>query len=328
VHVVCAIKTSAFMASQDCSICSVRLNFKAQNMLQSDRQSDRASSGRPHFGGSIAGLEIRRVSWKDFDGAVASAGTHRICLMLEGSAAELDVSDAFQQCSYRLSAGAVKTTPAGLAQLLRLKGDAETLIVDLPDALVANVLAQGLGMEIEDAVLTPSAGAGDPIMARLMLSMMDEAERCPADQECVDLSRLSSAALGEALAVQFVRRSVSAAHVGIRPQTQVLGLRQIRRVMDFIHARLADPLSLTDLACAAGTSRAHFARGFRSMTGYTPMAYVQKRRIEKAQALLLGTDQSVLEIALAAGFQNQSHFAVVFRRTTGLSPNQYRRGNE
>jgi AraC family transcriptional regulator len=305
----------------------VRLNFKAQGMLQSDRQSDRASVAGPYRGSPIAGLQIRRVSWRDFDGVLASAGTHRICLMLEGSAAQLDVSDAFGQCSHRLSAGAVKATPAGLAQLLRLKGDAETLIVDLPDALVADVLAQGMGLEIENAVLTPFAAAGDPIVARLMLSMMDEADRRPAAQERSDMSRLSSAALGEALAVQFVRRSISAAHVDHRPKKQVLGLRQVRNVMDVIHARLADPLSLADLASAAGASRAHFARGFRGMTGYTPMAYVQKKRIEKAQELLLETDHSVLEIAVAVGFQNQSHFAVAFRRTTGISPNQFRRGS-
>ena len=247
--------------------------------------------------------------------------------MLEGSAARLDVSDAFGQRSHRLSADAVKITPAGLPQLLRLKGGAETLIADLPDALVANVLAQGLGLEIQEAVLIPVAAASDPIIARLLLSMIDEAEPPPSSHKHSDMSRLSSAKLGEALAVEFVRRSVSAAHVGKMPQKHGLALRQVRNVIDFVHARLADPLSLADLACAAGASRAHFARGFRSMTGFTPMAYVQKSRIEKAQELLLGTEQTVLEITLAVGFQSQSHFAGVFRPATGVSPNQFRRGN-
>jgi AraC family transcriptional regulator len=99
----------------------------------------------------------------------------------------------------------------------------------------------------------------------------------------------------------------------------------LRRVRDLVEEELARDLSLDDLAAAAGLSRAHFARAFRSTTGQTPYAYLRARRVERARALLSTSDLTAAEIAARTGFSSPSHLGRVFRSLTGSTPGAYRR---
>lgn len=71
-------------------------------------------------------------------------------------------------------------------------------------------------------------------------------------------------------------------------------------------------------------SEKYFSRYFRIATGQNFTAYLNTVRIEKAQSMLLETDETVLEIAFACGYENVSYFNRVFRSQTGFSPLQYR----
>jgi AraC family transcriptional regulator len=99
---------------------------------------------------------------------------------------------------------------------------------------------------------------------------------------------------------------------------------RLRHVIDFVAASLSDPISLADLAEVAGLSRMHFAAQFRRSTGLRPHEYVQGRRIDYAQQLLVSSDLSLIEIALSAGFANPAHFSRVFKRFTGTTPSAWR----
>lgn len=99
---------------------------------------------------------------------------------------------------------------------------------------------------------------------------------------------------------------------------------RLRRVLAFIDANLAKPLRLTDLAESAGLSRMHFAAQFQRSTGVRPHLFLQRRRIRRAQALMRDTDQPLAQIALQVGFQSQSHFTTVFRRSVGETPRRWR----
>lgn len=94
---------------------------------------------------------------------------------------------------------------------------------------------------------------------------------------------------------------------------------------DTIAARSHEPLRVTDLADDAGVHPVHLIREFRRFYGRTPADAVRARRIETASALLRDTGQSVVEIALHAGFADQSHFTRAFRRATGVPPATWRR---
>lgn len=100
---------------------------------------------------------------------------------------------------------------------------------------------------------------------------------------------------------------------------------RLSRVMERIEAGSDGPLSLGDAARFAGLAPTSFARFFRRMTGRTFVEYRNGCRIRNACRLLVETDQSVVDVALASGFGNLAHFNRCFRETLGMPPRQYRR---
>ncbi|WP_205695577.1 helix-turn-helix domain-containing protein [Conexibacter sp. SYSU D00693] len=100
--------------------------------------------------------------------------------------------------------------------------------------------------------------------------------------------------------------------------------RHLLRAKDLVDARYADPLTVDDLAAAAGLSRAHFSREFRRAFGEPPHAYLLTRRLERAAALLRTTDHSVAEVCLAVGLRSVGSFTSSFTRTFGRPPTAYR----
>lgn len=99
---------------------------------------------------------------------------------------------------------------------------------------------------------------------------------------------------------------------------------RLRRVIAFVDANLAEPVNLFDMAAAAGYSPMYFAARFRASTGMRPHAFLVRRRIELACRLLRETNDRLVEIALASGFQTQPHFTTVFKRLLGETPHRWR----
>ena len=96
------------------------------------------------------------------------------------------------------------------------------------------------------------------------------------------------------------------------------------RAKDLADARYFESLRVDDLAHAAKLSRAHFSREFRRAFGESPHAYLLTRRLERAAALLRGTDRSVAEICFSVGLQSVGSFTTSFGRALGMSPTAYR----
>jgi AraC-like DNA-binding protein len=86
----------------------------------------------------------------------------------------------------------------------------------------------------------------------------------------------------------------------------------------------AKPLDVPAMARAAHASPSHFARQFRLAFGETPYAYLMTRRIERAKALLRGSDLSVTDVSLAVGCQSLGTFSTRFREIVGMTPRAYR----
>ena len=86
----------------------------------------------------------------------------------------------------------------------------------------------------------------------------------------------------------------------------------------------ADPLNVPGLARVALMSPAHFSREFRATFGETPHRYLQRRRIERACALLRDTELTVTDIAFAVGFASLGTFSRTFTAVIGRSPSTYR----
>jgi AraC family transcriptional regulator len=103
-----------------------------------------------------------------------------------------------------------------------------------------------------------------------------------------------------------------------------LGSRRLRRIREFVDARMDDDLNLDEMAESVGLSTAHFARMFRKSTGQTPHRFVLRQKIERAKTMLRAAEARVLDVAMACGFKTQQHFAQVFRDVCGVSPTEYR----
>lgn len=100
--------------------------------------------------------------------------------------------------------------------------------------------------------------------------------------------------------------------------------RHLLRARDLADARYFEALGVDDMARAAGLSRAHFSREFRSAFGEPPHAYLLTRRLERAAALLRTTDRSVADVCMSVGLRSVGSFTASFRRAFGMSPAAYR----
>lgn len=100
---------------------------------------------------------------------------------------------------------------------------------------------------------------------------------------------------------------------------------QVRKVTSFIETNLDSPIRSANLASMVRLTPCHFSRAFRNSFGHSPIEYVIRRRIERAQGLMLSTDTSLSQIALDCGFIDQAYLCRLFRRIVGESPSTWRR---
>jgi len=99
---------------------------------------------------------------------------------------------------------------------------------------------------------------------------------------------------------------------------------RLRRVTDLVNDRLDTGISLADMANAAGLSPMHFAARFKLATGMRPHQYLLAKRIECAKSLLAETNVTIMDVAIAVGFQTQAHFSTVFKQHEKTTPRQWR----
>lgn len=168
---------------------------------------------------------------------------------------------------------------------------------------------------MERMALAPQPGVQDPQLQTLITAMVAEVQAgCPA-------GRL----YGESLSLAFAAHLLGRYSAGERKKAVKGGLsqRQLATVLELIHANLRSDLSLADLAQAACQSPSHFAFAFKRSVGVSPHQYVISERITRARQLLAEGRLSIIEVAQAVGFPNQSHFTETFRRVTGTTPRRF-----
>jgi AraC-like DNA-binding protein len=105
------------------------------------------------------------------------------------------------------------------------------------------------------------------------------------------------------------------------PSTLLPHLRQARDLAD---RHYAEPLDLARLSDAAHVSKYHFARCFAATYGETPMRYLGRRRIERAQDLLRSANLTITEVCMMVGYTSLGSFSTRFRELVGESPSEYR----
>ncbi|MBQ8174608.1 MAG: AraC family transcriptional regulator [Clostridia bacterium] len=99
----------------------------------------------------------------------------------------------------------------------------------------------------------------------------------------------------------------------------------LSRVLDYIFENVQNNITLQDLANICCLEKTYFLKKFKTLTGYTPMAYVRKEKIKKAKELLIYSDMNITQISEAVGFESIHHFSNVFSKATGMSPNKFKK---
>jgi AraC family transcriptional regulator len=181
-------------------------------------------------------------------------------------------------------------------------------------ALRSRLVTSGARIELRGPVVQ-----GIDRLGPLATDIAHELEHAEAGQELV------LAAMVEQIAIHLLRH-----HANVQRSDEMelsrAGLvdRRIRRAVELMHIKLAEDLSLDEIAAAAYLSPFHFARLFKKITGSAPHAYLAALRANRAQVLLADTDLSVTEIAAQVGYSSSSHFTKAFRTATGLTPRAFR----
>ena len=138
----------------------------------------------------------------------------------------------------------------------------------------------------------------------------------------------ASAARGDALASSSALRTALGAIVGrhaARPSGHArdeAAPRSVRAARDLLHARLADPPSLEELARAVGSGTFALLRAFRAAYGLPPHAYLTNLRVQRAREML-DSGLRPAEVAARAGFTDQAHLNRHFKRSVGVPPGAY-----
>jgi AraC family transcriptional regulator len=171
------------------------------------------------------------------------------------------------------------------------------------------------------ASLRYESGFQDPLLAEIAYAIVSELRSQTA------AGRLLAETLASALAARLIQNHVSRSPARGFPRIAPEGLdrRRLSRVLDYIEANLEGDLTLDRLASIACLSRFHFARAFKAAVGRSPHRYVSAKRLERAKAMLIHGDQSLVDIALTLKFSCQANFTRAFRGVTGQTPGQYRR---
>lgn len=257
-------------------------------------------------------------SWSGFDAAIydVSGGlvqfpasqSYNVCMHL---GAQVNASCRCDgPINRRLqSPGDIDVVPFGCAVAWEDDGPTAVLSMNIAPSLIRSV-AESMSLNPDRVGIEAQLQIRDPKLQHLGWAVKEELDAGDP------FGRLYAESLGTALAVHLLRRYTSDHHEVDRG----LSKRQLQRVLDHIQENLAAELSLMELADIAGLSVSHFKSLFKESTGLPVHQYVIRRRVDRAVELLSSGNRRLSDVALLAGFADQSHMARWMRRTIGITP--------
>jgi AraC-like DNA-binding protein len=140
----------------------------------------------------------------------------------------------------------------------------------------------------------------------------------PAADPDDPLNGFEAAGILSLLLLQFLRSART--HEGVHARVN----RQFLAVQEFIHANMRHKIALAELARVVELHPTYFSDQFKRVVGIRPLDYLMRRRIERAQYLLLTSNASVKEIANAVGIPDAAYFSRIFARLCHAAPTEYR----
>ena len=215
--------------------------------------------------------------------------------------------------------GTVNLTPPNVEATWQASGPSRAIVLLIPDAFLSRVISEHWEADPRNVEIIPQFLSHDPVIQGVATRLALEAQSGSTPE------RLYAESACEFLAHHMIH---SYSTLSAPPPRASGGLqaRRLKLILDYIEENLAQPIALRQLGELAGTSIRHFERAFRQAVGMPPHAYVVRKRVARAQNLLLSEPGLTIdEIAVRAGFSSSSHLSSTFHRHTGYSPTAFRK---
>jgi len=241
---------------------------------------------------------------------------HLVSVQISGGA-QLYQERGGREWQQEVRPGHVIVTPAGAPKTWRRTGSGTLLVVSIPPSHLVSVFERAGGKGGATPRVRDEFCADDARLAELGRLIWAE-----LSGERLGMRIAIEAALDQ-VALQVIREHCTEEPAGTAAVS--IPPHKLRLAKAFIQENLANDLAVDAIARAVGMSACHFAHAFRAATGEPPHRYVMQRRMERAKALLRGSDLTLTDIAQRVGYSSASHFSVGFRKLTRVAPSDYRK---
>jgi len=216
--------------------------------------------------------------------------------------------------------GTISIIPDGVPFALDLHSSVATTHFYIRRVVIDHVVREIYGPDMARVHLKFCAAVYDPVLEQICAGIR-QALNDPGSSAVLYVEHMLHAA-----AAHLVRRYSSLP--GLSPEAESsLSERQLVRTREIIEERLAERITLADIAAEFGLGADHFGRLFKRASGATLYQYVIRCRVNRARQLLAETDTPIIEIAHDCGFADQVHLTRAFRRLVGTTPAAYRKSH-
>ena len=306
----------------------MKLQQRVANVLRPRQSSKDPTTSSPHdfspgeseTSGRILGsfgLQVSRHRAVGTGEIRISAKSQHIIVLFTKPANEMNIRCLEVNRNSPPPLGSIALVPAGEVADVSWRGTKDCLRVYVEPALVKRVAASSFERDLSRAI-PPLDAFVAPELRSAMLAI--EAESAAGGLG----GPLLIESLSNILGVHLIRHVFGFG----QPATLERGAlpnRKLVATIDYIMANLDNTPTLARMAALVHLSPDHFARQFKASTGFAPYQFVIMRRVERAQQLLRGRQElSLAEVAISAGFSDQSQLCLHFKRIVGVSPGQFR----
>ena len=263
------------------------------------------------------GLQVSRHRAVGTDEIRIGAKSQHIIVLFTKPANEMNIRCLEVNRNSPPPLGSIALVPAGKVADVSWRGTKDCLRVYVEPALVKRVAAGSFERDLSWAI-PPLDAFVAPELRSAMLAI--EAESAAGGLG----GPLLIESLSNILAVHLIRHVFGFRQSAVH-ERGALPRRKLVAIIDYIMANLDNTPTLEQMAKLIHLSPDHFARQFKAATGLAPYQFVITRRVERAQQLLRGRQElSLAEVAISAGFSDQSQLCFHFKRIAGVTPGQFR----
>ncbi|MEL6320663.1 MAG: AraC family transcriptional regulator [Cyanobacteria bacterium J06626_14] len=262
-------------------------------------------------------IHVRAIQQQAGEGTCCFKNDHTLWVSLSSRPIQLCHTQGGQTMMDLYGRGDMVITPANTRLFARWESDDHVLQIRLNTQFLDRIAQDTLETNSDRLELHPKFKVRDAQLEAIAFMLHTE------HQQNQSSNQLYWDSLTNVLAVNLLQRH-GVEQLSLPTYAGGLPRYQLSQVLDFIDAHLDEEVKLANLAQVTDMSPYHFSRLFKQSTGLSPHQYLLQQRIERAKQLLKQTNQSILDIAVACGFNSHSHLSRQFRQLTGVTPKAYR----